>query len=176
MNFVVFRKDYRPQGSSMIEFSCVYSYTFTHMQRDTSLGIFPGGKKLFFFPFGHILNDSLKIMMCKKYGRQTEHTHNLSCIRVHTRAICIQPSSCHFQPTIISHLSAMLYLLFSTHLLQVGVWRPSEQESPSASCHQRTSSSLFCPPPRHTGICVSCKSVLVFKERFGIFFKAMLWG
>lgn len=68
----------------MIEFSGVYSNTL--MQRDSSFGIFPGGKKLFLFPFGHILNDSLEIMMCKKYGRQTghAHTHNFSRIHIHT--------------------------------------------------------------------------------------------
>ncbi len=128
----------------MIEFYGVYSNTL--MQRDSSFSIFPGGKKLFLFPFGHILNDSLEIMMCKKYGRQTgrthTHTHTQFIVNPHTHAICIQPGSCHFQMTIISHLSLLLYLLFSMHLLQVGVWGPSEQESPSASCHQRTRSSL----------------------------------
>lgn len=63
----------------MIEFSGVYSNTL--MQRDSSFGIFPGGEKLFLFPFGHILNDSLEIMMCKKYGRQTGRTHT---IHIHT--------------------------------------------------------------------------------------------
>lgn len=135
----------------MIEFSGVYSNTL--MQRDSSFGIFPGGKKLFLFPFGHILNDSLEIMMCKKYGRQTGHTHTQSLVHPHTHTICIQPGSCHFQTTIISHLSPLLYLLFSMHLLQVGVWRPSEQESPSASCHQRTCSSLSSSPPCHTRMC-----------------------
>lgn len=67
----------------MIEFSGVYSNTL--MQRDSSFGIFPGGEKLFLFPFGHILNDSLEIMMCKKYGRQTGRTHTISRASTYTR-------------------------------------------------------------------------------------------
>ncbi|XP_043092006.1 tRNA (cytosine(34)-C(5))-methyltransferase, mitochondrial isoform X2 [Puntigrus tetrazona] len=60
---------------------------------------------------------------------------------------------------------------------KVGVWRPSEQESPSASCHQRTRSSLSSPLSCHTRICVSCISVLVLKKLFGnIFILFMYFG
>jgi len=90
-------------------------FILTHSCRETlALAYSLEAKKLFLFPFGHILNDSLEIMMCKKYGRQTghTHTHTVSCASTYTHylhtARLLSLSDDHY----IAPFSAAIFALF----------------------------------------------------------------